>query len=185
MNIQNLKNLFFRTVIAITVCYTNVTFAAQPSINTILANFSMTVPDLMRLVTAIAYVTGMFFVVKGIGNLRALGKEKQGGGIIYLKPQIILIFVGTALMYLPSSALTVTNTLFLDANTAPFAYIYPDKIDEWSGVINICLMIMKLVGTIFYIKGLITFSHNQAAQDGQPSSFSRGITHMIGGVPLR
>ncbi len=43
-------------------------------------------------------------------------------------------------------------------------------------------MVIKLIDTISFIKRLVTLSRNQPAQDGQPSSFNRGIVYLIGGV---
>ena len=180
MSIQKLISLFFRTGIIIISFYANTAFAAQPTISNMLANFATTMPNLMRLVTATAYVMGMYFVAKGVAGLKAVGQQTQQG-TIGLKPYLILILIGAALMYLPSAVQTVNNTLFSDANISPIAYIFPDK-DEWSGLINICSMIMRLVGTISFVKGLVTLNRNQPAQDGQPSSFSRGIAHLIGGA---
>lgn len=181
MDIQKLKKLLFRTIIIVISFYANTAFAAQPTLSNMLANFATTMPNLMRLVTATAYVIGMYFVVKGVAGLRTIGQQTQQG-TIGLKPYLILILIGAALMYLPSTVQTVNNTLFSDANISPIAYIFPDKMDEWPGLINICSMIMRLVGTISFVKGLVTLNRNHPAQDGQPSSFSRGIAHLIGGA---
>ncbi len=172
--------LFWITVTVITSC-SHTVFAGQPSISSMLDNFSMTIPELIRLAMAISYVTGMYFVVKGVANLRAIGKEKQGGGVILFSAQLVLILIGAALMYLPSAIQTGINTFFLSTDTVPYAYSDATT-DEWSGSINICAMIMKLIGIISFIKGLITLKDNQPAQGDKSSSLSRGIAHLISGV---
>lgn len=156
----------------------NFAYALEVNVGTLLENFSQTVPQLMQLVTAFAYVMGMFMIYRGILELKKFGEQRtQMSSQHELKVPLILIAVGTALLYLPTSVQTGLTTFWSEPN--PYAY-QTDATDQWTTLINNCFMIIQLVGTIAFIRGLIILSH--LAGHGQPGNFGKGMAHIIGGI---
>lgn len=181
--IQSVKKVisFFSLVVA--ALYANSAFAALgvPSLDQMLVNLNKSTDELMRLTTAVAYVMGMFFIVKGIGGLKHAGEARthhsphQG-----IKGPLIIIAVGAALLYLPSSV-HVGMTTFWDT---PNPYQYKtDIIVPWSDFFNACFMIFQLIGTISFIRGLVMLSQ-LGGHGGHQASFGKALTHMIAGIFL-
>ncbi|OGT38590.1 MAG: hypothetical protein A3F12_06865 [Gammaproteobacteria bacterium RIFCSPHIGHO2_12_FULL_38_14] len=150
------------------------TFSAED----MLANFAKNIPNLMRMVTALAYVMGMGFILKGILALKEYGESRsmmsQGTS---LKGPMIFLTVGTLLLYLPTSMQVGLSTFWTDPN--PYSYL--QESDQWSSFLNIVFLIVQFIGTIAFIRGLVIMTQ-LAGHGGQPGTFSRGLTHIIGGI---
>ena len=136
-------------------------------------------PSLMRMVTAFAYVAGFYFTFAGIVKMKHLGESRTmmsrehsvAGPLIYL-------FVGAALIYLPSAVDTGMSTFWSEPN--PYGYL--DEDDQWSGIILACFSAVQLFGTIAFIRGLIILSHLAGQGGGQQQSLGKGLTHIVGGI---
>lgn len=147
------------------------------SAETILVNIAEQVPSLMRMVTAIAYVLGMYFIFHGIVKLKHMGEMRtmtsQEHSIV---PPIIFLSIGAFLLYLPSGVQVGLSTFWSQPN--PYGYLQSE--DQWSQFINDCFLIVQLVGTIAFIRGLVIMSR-LGSHSGQPI-FAKGLTHIIGGI---
>lgn len=147
------------------------------SAQSMLVQFAKTVPNLMRLVTAIAYVLGMVFVIRGILKLKHLGESRtMMSQEHHLATPISYIVIGTMLLYLPSAVNTGLNTFW----TEPNPYGYTQLTDQWGEFLRICFLVVQLIGTIAFIRGLVILSN--ISGHGQQGGFSRGLTHIIGGI---
>jgi intracellular multiplication protein IcmC len=159
--------------------YMQVAYADIPDVGTMLTNFAETVPEFMRLVTASAYVMGMFFIYKGIHSLKEFGETRTASSTSEhgLKGALILITVGTLLLYLPSAVETGLSTFWSDAN--PYGYI-DESTDQWSVMYQTCFLIIQLIGTVSFIRGLLILSTMSGST--QQGTLGRGLTHIIAGV---
>lgn len=136
-------------------------------------------PAITRLVTAFAYVAGTFFIfssllkMKRLGEMRTMMMQERSvaGPLIYL-------FVGAALLYLPSAVQMGMTSFWSEPN--PYGYI-EDK-GGLDGVISACFMAVQLFGIIAFIRGLLILSHLANQGGGGQQSASRGMTHIIGGI---
>jgi intracellular multiplication protein IcmC len=158
----------------------NVAFAvdlANVSASTMITNFAASIPDLMRLVTAIAYVLGIYMVTSGVLQLKKYGEQKtQMSSESSLKGPLITIAVGASLLYLPTSVQQGFSTFW--TNPSPYAYQTSES-GPFKEFIDACFLIVQLIGTIYFIKGLTMMTHlNANSQQG----FSRALTHIIGGI---
>lgn len=156
--------------------------AVEVNVATMVENFNDALPSIMRLVTAIAYVMGMFFIIKGVMMLKDVGESRSAlhGDRGLLKGGLIMLFVGAALLYLPSSVQTGMSTFW--ANPTPLAYVAQQN-DPWSELIKACFMIIQLIGTIAFIRGLIMLSY-LGQQGGHQGVFGKAMAHIIGGILL-
>lgn len=147
------------------------------SAETMLANIATQIPQLMRLATAIGYVLGMLFIVIGIMKLKQYGESRtmMSQGHSLLGP-IMYLVSGTLLMYLPTSVEIGMSTFWSTPN--PYGYI--EQTDQWSTFLNDCLLIIQLIGTIAFIRGLTMLSH--VGQQGQPGQTNKAITFIISGI---
>lgn len=145
---------------------------------TILQNIANALPNLMRLVTAIAYVLGMVFIFRGVMKLKHAGEARtQMSHEHHLTVPLVYIAVGALLLYLPSSVQIGMSSFW--SNPSP--YSYTENQDQWSQFINVCFMVVQFVGTVAFIRGLIILSH-VGSGGHQQGGLSKGLTHLIGGI---
>ena len=168
----------------ITFFYANVCSAADisslPNIADMLVKFSETMPELMRLTTAIAYVLGFFFVLKGVMALKTYGESRTQMSTQHeLKEPLIYLFVGALLIYLPTSVQAGLSTFW--SNPTPYAYIDEGGSEPWADLIKACYMIIQLIGTISFIRGLILLA-STGGHGAQHGTFGKAMAHIIAGI---
>lgn len=173
----------FRIIVAFCLYSTAL---AQSTVNTslnaqqMLVNFAKTVPSLMYMVTAIAYVLGMYFIVAGIMKLKQLGESRTMMSSEHnIKGPIIYIVIGALLLYIPSSVQVGLSTFWSNPNP----YGYTQQQDQWSDFLSNVFLVIQLIGVIAFIRGLVILSH-LGSTHGQQGTFGRGVTHIIGGIFL-
>ena len=149
-----------------------------PSAQDMLVNISKQIPNFMRMVTAIAYVLGMYFIVSGLFKLKQYGEARtMMSHDQSLKGPLIFIIVGTLLLYLPTSVQIGMSTFWTNPN--PYGYL--EQVDQWTQFVNDLFLIVQFIGTVAFIRGLVILSH-LGGHGGQPGTFSKGLTHIIGGI---
>ena len=145
---------------------------------TMLQNLSTQIPMLMRLITAFAYVLGMIFIfialvkLKHFGESRTMMSQEHG-----MMGPIIYFVIGTALLYLPSSVQVGMSTFWRDPS--PYAYETVGT-DQWSLFMGDIFLIVQLIGTISFIRGLVILS--KLGGHGGQEGLGKGITHIIAGI---
>lgn len=161
------------------IVYAKSAYAFDLNAATMLDNLTQSIPDLMRLVTAIAYVTGMFFVIKGLVEFKHYGEQKSTHSTRDhgLKSPIIYMSIGALLLYLPTSVHVGLSSFW--GSPMPIAYV-DDSTDAWSVMINDAFMIFTLIGTFAFIRGLVMAS--RLSESVQQGTLGRAITHIIGGI---
>lgn len=176
---QQAKNLVFPLFI-IMLFHVSVVNAADLSVGAMLSNFAQTVPQLMQLITAFAYVMGMFMIFKGLLGLKQYGEARTMMSQQHeLKGPLVCMAVGTALLYLPTSIQVGFNTFWSEPN--PYGYVNQAQ-DQWSEIIQDGYLVMQLIGTVAFIRGLILFTH--MGSHGQPGTFGKAMMHIIAGIML-
>jgi intracellular multiplication protein IcmC len=150
------------------------------SAQTMLINFAKSVPNLMRMVTAIAYVMGMYFIFYGVVKMKELGESRTMMSREHsIWGPIVLLTVGALLIYLPTSVQVGMSTFWTNPN--PYGYEDAEKSDQWAQFFAVCFTIIQLVGVIAFIRGLVILSH-MGGGHAQQGTFSKGLTHIIGGI---
>lgn len=174
-----LKVLTLIGLCSIRISYAAVDSSSIPTLDIVIGKITDNIPQLMQLVTAFAYILGMTLVIRGVIELKHFGEGRTMMSMEHsLKKPLLHIFVGAALMYLPSSIHTGLYTLWTAPN--PLAYV-PDVDNPWTVLINNSFLILQLIGVIAFIRGLLILS-NLGGHGGQPGTFARGMTHIIGGI---
>lgn len=150
------------------------------SAQNMLVNIAQQMPMLMRLLTAIAYVLGMIFILQGIIYLKHFGESRTMMSQEHnLKKPLIFLAVGTLLLYLPSAFWVATSTFWTDAS--PYSYLQTKTTDQWSSIIKVAMQIIQFVGVLSFIRGLVILTH-LGGHGGQPGTLGRGLTHIVGGI---
>lgn len=170
--------ILFKFILAACFFLTSMSaFAQSISAETILANLAQQMPWLMKMVTAIAYVMGMYFIVFAILRLKQFGEQRTMMSPEHgLTGPIVYLTVGALLIFLPSAVQVGMSTFWTNPN--PYGYLQHQN--QWAQFINICFVIVQFIGVIAFIRGLVILSH--LGRHAQPGTLGRGITHIIGGI---
>jgi intracellular multiplication protein IcmC len=134
-------------------------------------------PSIMRFITALAYVMGMYFVFYGIIKLKQYGEARtQMSQEHSLKAPILFMVVGTMLLYLPTSVQVGLSTFW----SVPNPYGYLEETDQWALFLKDVFLAVQIFGTIAFIRGLVVLTH--LSGHAQPGTLAKGLTHIAGGL---
>lgn len=174
ISIVGFLSLFFYS------CSANAALNLGLNAATMVVNIAGSVPNLMRLVTAIAYVMGFVFLLKGIMALKHVGESRtQMSREHSMREPLILLFVGAALLFLPSTIMYGTDTFWTDKSV--FAYVTNDE-SPWSDFIQSVYMIVELIGVISVIRGLVMLAGLSHHGGGHQGGFGKAMAHLIAGI---
>lgn len=150
------------------------TVSAQDMINRIVEQL----PSLTRLVTAFAYVMGMWFIILSMMKFKRYGEMRtMMSAQHHLREPMTYLVVGALLLYLPSSVNVGLSTFWAE----PSPYSYLEDQDQWAQFINNCFMVVQFFGVVAFVRGLAIIAQ-LGGQGGAQGAFGRGITHIIGGL---
>ncbi len=155
------------------------TGATVPDIGTMLINLAKANDGLMRLITAISYILGFYFVLKGVAELKHVGESRtMMSREHHIKGPLFTIAAGTALIYLPASVHVGISTFWESQFPVPYV---PTSSDPWADLIKACFMIIQIVGVVAFIRGLVLLTHVSEGH-GQSGGFAKAIAHLVGGI---
>ncbi len=152
---------------------------ASVSLDTMLTNLSETFPSLIRLVTATSYVIGIGLAWNAIYKLKQYGEMRtMMSANTDLRGPIVLIIVAVALLYLPSTLITMRTTAFGTEN--PLAYNFETG-SPWDDFVAVIILFVQLVGLVAFIRGWLLLVR-VGTQGAQPGTTTKAIVHIIGGI---
>ncbi|HEU5282024.1 MAG TPA: hypothetical protein VFU82_08615 [Gammaproteobacteria bacterium] len=153
-------------------------YVTSLSAQDMITNIATQLPQLMRFVTAFAYVMGMYLIFGAIMKLKQFGESRTMMSQSHeLKGPLFMLVAGSLLLYLPTSVQVGLSTFWAD----PSPYGYLEDTDEWSGFMNNVYMVVQLVGVIAFVRGLVILSR-LGERGGQGDSVGKAMTHIIGGI---
>ena len=171
--------LFFGLLFSVWPAYALPTIISGLSASSMLQNISNQVPQLTQMVTAIAYVMGMYFVLTGVVKLKHFGEMRtQMSHEHNLAGPLITIAVGAMLIYLPTTVNVGLSTFWTDPNP----YGYTSEEGQWEEFINACYVIVQFVGVVSFIRGLVLLSRLGKQGGGHGGELGKGLSHVIGGI---
>lgn len=163
--------------------------AAVINIDVMITNLQAAFSSLMYMVSAISYIMGIGFMAKALMKLKSFGHSiTQMSQHSEMAPVLVLMGVGAALLYLPSTIdvglLTIYGSSSLGNSTEILDYTSGIGLSEkWNLYSEVLVDYMKLIGLIAFIRGWAILS-KVGQQGGQPGTVGKGLTHVIGGILL-
>lgn len=151
----------------------------------ILENIAKNLIPVERLVTGSAYIIGIFFAIKAIMGLKAMGESRSSmaGGQNHVKESVIYIVVASIFIYFPTALDIMIATTF----GQPGIYGYPNNdsaafIFGGSSMIGQSLTtIVQVIGIIAFVRGWILISR-ASGHGQQPGGTGKGLIHVLGGI---
>jgi hypothetical protein len=157
--------------------YAAVTF---PTLAQMLENINNQLPSLWRFVTGLAYVLGFFFTFKAVLGLKHLAGHRGGAAHRDLTPSLVTLFIGSALLFLPSALQSVLITVF--NTSSPLEYSSGDSTLGNVGEMGQVLVgIIQFFGLVAFLKALLLF-HKLGSGQSQQGTFGKAFTHLVGSV---
>ncbi|MCK4608449.1 MAG: type IV secretion protein IcmC [Gammaproteobacteria bacterium] len=147
--------------------------------NQMLETLQKNFPAVTRLIFAIAYLAGIFFIFSALHKLRAYGEARtmmpshaQLGG------PLTQFALGIALMFLPSVVTISVASLWGEGSLMAWPTIsYAVSSQVWDTVFGI----IRILGYIAMVRGLMLMARS-TGQGAQQGTFGKGMVHLIGGI---
>ena len=152
-----------------------------PDFNDMIANLAANMPNLMRLVTSISYVTGIalmgnaLYGFKQYGDMRTMQSSSSD-----FRTHATMLVAGALLVYFPSTVYMGVTTFWGTDEITPYQ---PDTGTSETQVtmLSAIFAIVQVVGAISFVRGLTLLSRVGRSQQG-PGNFAKGISHCIAGI---
>ncbi len=191
------------TRIACIVLLPTPAFAAitDQDVQQILTNLQSILNPAMSMLLAISFVMGVLFILKALLALKAFAMpQTQMSRPGELSGPLILMFVGTILIYVPTSTNILSNTLFGSGNSIfdsssgaanlqgmgsasqqlmDYAQVTVES--QWATMIDTIVLYMEFIGFLAFLRGWVIIAHI-GQHSGQPGTLSKGLVHIIGGI---
>lgn len=146
----------------------------MPDLVSIFVNLSNSLGPVQKLVSGLAYVLGISLFLAAllkfhkIGDARARSNSQEKMFI-----PILYVFLGAALIFLPSSLDTLAATAFGNANILAYST------DSGDPLINAVKMLIRTTGLIWCVRGMVLLA--QASEPGVQEG-PKGLAFLVAGV---
>lgn len=149
-------------------------------IASILAQLETNIPQVMRLIVALSYVFGVWFVLMAVYQLKKYGQMRAMMAVqaSIAKPTIVLL-IGIGCLYFPKIIDISVATLWVNGSDS--VLLYPEDTGNWDAVVNPVIGIVRLFGYIAFLKGWIMLA-KLGKEQAQPGIAGKALMHMLGGI---
>jgi len=170
--------LRFSVLMSLAFGLTGCTGTVWPSATEMLQNIAESMPQVLQLVSAAAYVFGIACILKGVYKLREYGELRtMMSSNTSIMPTLVMFCVGAALLYFPSAYQIGLQTVFAYSNPLTYSSVSGVSSDLSSALFQI----VQVIGGIAFIRGLLMLN-SVTGQGSQPGMFSKAVTHVVGGL---
>jgi len=154
-----------------------------PSLTKRLENFSREFPDLIRFITAGAFVSGVFLIFTAIFKMKQYGEMRtMMSANTDLKIPLSLILAGSALVYFPTMLHTWLATFFGHSYITPLCIKCSPNANTDRLVFDLERFV-QIVGLIAFIRGWWIVAKAAGGGAGsQQATFGKGLIHIVGGI---
>lgn len=154
--------------------------ASSLNIEQMIINIAKTMPSVLAMFSAAAYIIGFALVMKGIYKLKEYGEMRTTmSSQTNIWGAIITLAMGSLLIFFVSSYQIGLSTLF--GNEWQNTLSYSNSSGGNDQLIQSVVLITQVVGVIAFIRGILLL--NSAGGHGaQPGSIGKGLTFIVGGL---
>lgn len=155
--------------------------------NTMLAALANNTGPIIQLVTAIAYVMGIWFIYSSIQGLKEIGTAQNAQSQTHgsMGGLIMKFIMGLLLLYLPSTIDVAVWTLWghsaFGSGSSVMAYQAPGSTDPYGPMKAGAIAIVRVVGYVSFVRGFVILS-NSTGHGAQQGTVAKGVTHVLGGI---
>ena len=139
-----------------------------------LGNLSRTLSSVQTLVSGLAYIFGIIFVITALFKFNSIANTRTGQSSqekMYVP--VMFFFGGCALIFLPSMATVLSNTAFGAGNVLQYIQVKPYDIYNSIGIL------IQTAGIIWFVRGCVLIVHG--SEPGTKHS-SKGLAFIGAGI---
>ena len=142
-------------------------------ITKMIGNISQALLPVQALITGLAYLVGVLFMIHAIQKLKAIGGAKNSNEKMFVP--IAYFLGGTALIFLPTALEVTVNTTFGTGSANAIQYTEYNPYNIYSAM----KVLIQTAGVIWFFRGCILLAHasEPGVQDGP-----KGLTFLVAGV---
>ena len=145
----------------------------------VLININRAYPALHSLITAFCYLMGFALIIRGVFYLKMYGELRTMMSTqTSVKIPIVLIFVGSVLIFIPTTYTTLSLSFFGTSSVLRYDQVSSSMDPR---LLEAIVGIIQLIGLISFIKGWMILVAN-AQQPGGQATVGKAATHIIGGL---
>ena len=175
----NIRSISERFLLALFILMFPLVGTAAIDINTMVTNLANNITPVIYLTTAISFILGFWFVISSIIELKKIGQSQSSAASeSVIGGPIMRLFIGIALIYLPSTIDITTSTLWGGSSLQAYT---PAAGDRLAIVKSSALVLIRAVGYVSFIRGFVILSHS-TKQGAQQGTVGKGFLHIIGGI---
>lgn len=159
----------------------SVTYAdISQNISSMLLNLQQNLGPVYKLVIAVAYVLGIWFIADSIFRLKKYGQSRtmMSTNASMAKP-IIIFVIGLGLLYFPTMINISVQTLWLQSSSSILKY--PVDSGMWDSIVHPLIDLIRLFGLIAFVRGMLILTR-LGNESPQPGSVAKGLMHITGGI---
>lgn len=140
----------------------------------IIINLSQALGPVQHLVSGMAYLLGIIFIISGISKLYSISgasKSSRGGENSFVP--LSYIVGGTALLYVPTTFQVLTATVFGAGSALQYATVNPVNI------LSAIMLLIQTAGLVWFVRGcvLLVVSSQPGVQEGP-----KGMVFIFAGI---
>lgn len=156
----------------------------------ILENLAPSLESVEKLITGVAYILGISFLVKGVMSLKHLGEQRSMMSPHHSFKEPIFYFIsGAMLLYFPTGMDVFLSTVFgsndvLDYNQMSSSNPILEAFFGTSGIFGSDLVLfIQVVGLIAFVRGWVIIAKiGQSSGGGHQATMGKGAMHIFGGI---
>lgn len=155
----------------------------------IFANLKPSLLQIQKLITAVAYVMGVHFLIKGVGALKHAGEMKSHMSQQHsMKEPIFYLVAGSMLIYLPTAISVFLTTVFGSDDILQYNQLRSSNpiINTMFGAAGVfgedMVLFIQIIGLIAFVRGWMMVAKGATQGGHQQGGFGKGMMHIFGGI---
>lgn len=159
----------------------NYALAATTDLTGMFQKVASNVGPLSKLIVAISYVMGIWFISDSVYRLKKYGQARtmMSTSSSLAKP-VILMAIGLAMLYFPTFVNLSLQSIWVNSGSKSVLK-YPSEPSMWDAFIHPMIDVIRLFGLIALVRGLAILT-KIASESTQPGVVGKGVMHIIAGT---
>lgn len=138
-------------------------------------------PAVLRMIVAISYVMGAWFVYSGFYTLKLYGDARtMMSNNASFGPPLFRVLLGASLLFMPRMIKIFIYSIW-GAGYQPLDYPTDWASSDGQEVIKAAIAVVRIMGYIAFVRGFSMLG-KATRQGAQPGMYGKGIMHVVGGI---
>lgn len=173
-----------RLVVAFFILLSTAAYAdTYVDINAMMTTLQKNLPYIVRLIVAMSYVTGIWFIFSALYHLKLYGDARtmMPANSSFAGPLLRIVF-GVLLLLFPRFVMISVYSLWGTNSIIEYPE-WSSTLEPWKPALDGVIALIRVLGYVAFLKGFVMLSKatNKNSQQ-QPGMHGKGVLHLLGGV---